>query len=61
MQLAKNVGQLTSISGDLSPNSPQGQQIQQSIAAIQALDNGLVAQLKVIESNTKLAQQNINN
>ena len=56
LQLANSVGQLFSISSDLSPENPVARQIQASIAAIQSLDKSLELQLRRLDSQRRAAQ-----
>jgi capsule polysaccharide export protein KpsE/RkpR len=56
LQLANSVGQLFSISADLSPDNPQARQLQASIAAIQALDKSLELQQRRIDTQRKAVE-----
>jgi hypothetical protein len=56
LQLANSVGELFSISADVTPGTPLYRQVQAAIAAIQALDKGLELQLRRIDSQRRAAQ-----
>ena len=50
MQLANTTGQLFQLTTDLEPGSPQAQQIQSRLGALQTLDKSLELQLKRIDT-----------
>jgi capsule polysaccharide export protein KpsE/RkpR len=59
MALANITGSLFSISANLDPNSPQTQQLQARIAAIQAVDKALELQLRRVDTQRDAVQTEI--
>ena len=59
MQLAQITGQLFSVSGNLTPGTPQVQLLQYRIAAIQALDKSLEIQLRQVDTQRDAVQTEI--
>jgi DNA repair ATPase RecN len=59
MQLANVSGALFEITSNLEPESPQAQQIQARIAAIQTIDKALELQLRRVDSQQEAVQTEI--
>lgn len=59
MQLANITGALFTISSNLEPDSPESQQLQARIAAIQAVDKSLELQLRRVDTQHEAVQTEI--
>jgi capsule polysaccharide export protein KpsE/RkpR len=59
MQLANITGNLFTISSNLEPESPEAQQLQARIAAIQAVDKSLELQLRRVDTQHDAVQTEI--
>jgi capsule polysaccharide export protein KpsE/RkpR len=59
MQLANMTGALFTIASNLEPDSPETQQLQARVAAIQALDKGLELQLRRVDTQRDAVQTEI--
>lgn len=59
MQLANVTGNLFTISSNLEPESPEAQQLQARIAAIQAVDKSLELQLRRVDTQHDAVQTEI--
>jgi capsule polysaccharide export protein KpsE/RkpR len=59
MQLANVTGSLFQVSSNLEPESPQAQQLQGRIAAIQAVDKSLELQLRRVDTQRDAVQTEI--
>ena len=59
MQLANITGNLFTISSNLEPESPETQQLQARIAAIQAIDKSLELQLRRVDTQRDAVQTEI--
>lgn len=59
MQLANMTGALFTIASNLEPESPETQQLQARVAAIQAIDKGLELQLRRVDTQRDAVQTEI--
>jgi capsule polysaccharide export protein KpsE/RkpR len=59
LQLANVTGSLFTISSNLEPESPEAQQIQARVAAIQAIDKSLELQLRRVDTQREAVQTEI--
>jgi capsule polysaccharide export protein KpsE/RkpR len=59
MQLANVTGALFTISSNLEPESPEAQQLQARVAAIQAIDKSLELQLRRVDTQRDAVQTEI--
>lgn len=59
MQLANITGALFTIASNLEPESPETQQLQARVAAIQAIDKGLELQLRRVDTQRDAVQTEI--
>jgi capsule polysaccharide export protein KpsE/RkpR len=59
MQLANITGSLFTVSSNLEPESPEAQQIQARVAAIQAIDKSLELQLRRVDTQRDAVQTEI--
>lgn len=59
MQLANVTGALFTVSSNLEPESPEAQQIQARVAAIQAIDKSLELQLRRVDTQRDAVQTEI--
>ena len=59
MQLANITGALFTISSNLEPESPESQQLQARVAAIQAIDKSLELQLRRVDTQRDAVQTEI--